>query len=291
MSSVSGVSSTTARCPQPVSSSAADGGLPPPSVPMSVEDVTAVLLVLEGRTAEGSTDSAKAQIESASAKQAEARARMREALREAAEQEEDGSFWDKVTSSLSSVSEIAVVAAAAASVVTGGASLAAYLALAGATMSMSSTVGREVGLDPTLCKGLALGGLALSLGSGVAAGAGGALQADAASKAVSAGSTGSGLSMGDAARALRAAGGTARVGAGATGMVAGNYHSQAARSDADALEARHCVSRYDDVQKDQIERLDEIAKSAASALSELIDIQATAHASAMAVIYNFGRRS
>ena len=291
MSSVAPVSSANARYAQAPTGSPQDCTLPLAAGPLSAEDISTVLLMLEGRKAEGSKCCAQSQLETSFALQAEQRARMQQAIREAREQQENASGWDSLCSTLSSMSEIASIAAAAATVATGGAGLPAYLALAGAAMSLGSTAGRSAGLDPSLCNALAVGGTALSLGSGAAGLAGGPIDADAASTVAARESRTGSLTMADAARVLRGTGGAAKAGAGASTMVAGRYHAQAARSDAQALDARHRVTRCDDDQKDVIDRLDEIAKSACAALTELIEMQSTAQASAMQVIHTIGRRS
>jgi hypothetical protein len=265
--------------------------LPEPTAQVSVAQLTSILMMLEARKAEGSKSAAQSRIDVDSNRQKWAQEKMRQAQIEAREAESNGSSWDSFTSTLSTVAEVASVAAAVATVATGGAGLPAYLALAGATMSLSASVGRQAGWDPKLCTGLAVGGCALSLGSGVAGATSGAKAAEASETAAGGASKSGAFTARDVAKGCRVVAGSSTAASGGTTMVAGHYHQQGANHAADALQSRQDASRYDTAQKDHIDRLDEIAQNASDAVEQLIEMQTEAQASAMQIIHSIGRRA
>ncbi|MBI5535485.1 MAG: hypothetical protein HY898_22335 [Deltaproteobacteria bacterium] len=291
MSSVPPVQSASRSGQAQPGAIACPSALPEPTAQVSVAQLTSILMMLEARNAEGSKNASQSRIETDSNLQKWAQEKMRQAQIEAREAESNGSSWDKLTSTLSTVAEVAAAAAAVATVATGGAGLPAFLALAGATMSLSATVGRQAGWDPKLCNGLALGGCLLSLGSGVSAASSGTKAAEASGQASGGASKSSALSMRDVAKGCRALAGSATAASGGTSMAAGHYHQQGALHAADAMQARQDASRYDTAQKDHIDRLDEIAQSASDAVAQLIQMQTEAQASAMQIIHSIGRRA
>jgi len=130
-------------------------------------------LMINGRGVQN--DVARTDVERQSKLIEELRARIAEELRKADEAQHHAGFFGKLSQVFSGDigALLGLVAAAAATLATGGASAVAVVALVGASATATADVGARLGLDPTLCKLLSAAGAVLSLAGGNVGGASG----------------------------------------------------------------------------------------------------------------------
>jgi len=131
-------------------------------------------LMINGRGVQN--DVARTDVERQSKVIEELRARIAEELRKADEAQHHAGLFSKLSQVFSGDigALLGVVAAAAATIATGGASAVAVVALVGATATATADVGARLGLDPTLCKLLSAAGALLSVAGGNVGAASGA---------------------------------------------------------------------------------------------------------------------
>ena len=174
-------------------------------------------LLIQSRGAE--SDAARQNIDHANDLLEQARRHVQEAMARAAAADDSGGFWDQVSQVFNGdITAIAEVVATAALMAACGPGAPAILALVAAGLTLGADMGERLGLDPTLCAGLAVTGAVAGLVTGNVASTTG-LWADVA--------------MG--ARAAQAA--AAGVGGGAH-VAAGEHHADAVDARADATSAR-----------------------------------------------------
>jgi hypothetical protein len=205
----------------------------------------------------------------------------RRAAYQASREQEQGSKFDSLVSTLGTVAKVAAAVAAVASVVaSGGASAIAIIALVGVAMSASSPIMRSAGCDAKVCDAVEIGGTALSVvgGFGCASAASGATQAGSSAWSATA----------QSAHVVEAG---AHGASGAAHIKAGQAHAAAAQSQADATAQQFAAGHSVSEQKDWMEELHRTVFEAQLALEAIVDIQLTGQAATRAVIQNIGRRA
>lgn len=244
----------------------------------NTEDLTAMLMMLEQKSAASQTRAAVDQIKLSATKAKEALAAQAEARRAAAEAAEDGGFWDDVASVATTVATVG--AAAAVIVGTGGMSTPVVLAIAGASMSSSSALLKATGNDGQLASWLGTGGMICGLAAGgygigsAAMGVSGSLQtANAASN---------GFTM---------VSGGARIAGGGAGLIAAQYHRDEADSSIDAKAKGFEAKRAKEDSRDALTEIQQIARSAQETIGEILELQQKIQQSKLSMARNIGVRA
>lgn len=234
-------------------------------------DSALLALMIDSRGAE--MNASQSDIERAHELVERARKDIERAMKRAEEARESAGFWGALSSlfggDIAKIFE--VIAAAALIVATGGAGAAGVIAIAAAGLSAGSTIGKELGLDPNVCKLLAIAGAVAGLATGNLSGAAGAWNTVATvAKTGEAGAT--------------AFGGVATV-------VEGQYRGDAMDAQADATAAQN---RQDDAwfRMDMaISLLEQATRDLQRARERVSELQGTEHDGKSALIAKIGAAS
>jgi len=248
---------------------------------IDLHDLISALSLLENDHALSRASTARAAIVKAAADERVAHEAERLAAEQARRQDEEGSKWDGLVSTLGTVAKVAAAVAAVASVVvSGGASAVAIIALVGVAMSASSPILRAAGCDSKVCNAVEIGGTVLSVAAGFGC-------VSAASGAAQAGSCGW-TATAQSARVVEAG---SRGASGAAQIKAGQAHADATQSQADSTHEQFAAGHSVTDQKDWMDELQRTVSDAQMALEAILDIQLSQQAAARAVIQNIGRRA
>jgi hypothetical protein len=144
------------------------GSLLADSAALGSADPATALLALMIRSRAAESGAARESVNHANDLIDEARRRVQEEMKRAADAEEHAGLWDSLGAvfqgDIAAIAE--VVATAALVAATGGTGTVAILALVATGLSVGADVGEKLGLDPKICAGLAIAGAAAGLAAG-----------------------------------------------------------------------------------------------------------------------------